>query len=123
MLSLFHFKGLDKGADDYLTKPFSARELIARIRVNIKLSYLRRQLLLQQRHQAETKQLLFSISNTIHSGFNLKETLSTAVEEIHRIFPADRILIVANEKSEKSDGITLAFSTKDKNEMDLESQP
>jgi GAF domain-containing protein len=114
---------LDKGADDYLTKPFNARELMARVRVNINLSYLRRQLLLQQRRQAETKQLLFSISNTIHSGFNLKKTLSIAVEEIHRVLPADRILIMANEKSKKSDGITLAFSAKDKNEMNLEGQP
>ncbi|RIA84037.1 hypothetical protein C1645_832863 [Glomus cerebriforme] len=115
-------EGLDKGADDYLTKPFSARELIARVRVNIKLSYLRRQLFQQQRRQAETKQLLFSISNKIHSGFNLQKTLSAAVEEIHSILSADRLLITANEQSEKGDSIIVAFSANDKNEINLEGQ-
>lgn len=113
---------MDKGADDYLTKPFSARELIARVRVNIKLSYLRRQLFLQQRQQAETKQLLFSISNKIHSGFNLQKTLSTAVEEIHRTLSADRLFIIANDQFENGDGIIEAFSAKDKSEKNIKGQ-
>ena len=107
---------MDQGADDYLTKPFSARELIARVRVNIKLSYLRRQLLLQQRHQTETKQLLFSISNTIHSGFNLEKTLSTAVEEVHNILPCDRIYVVTEDEG---DSRINAYSATDKDERNL----
>ncbi|CAI2162842.1 17492_t:CDS:2 [Funneliformis geosporum] len=115
-----NIKGLDKGASDYLTKPFSARELIARVRVNIKLSYLRQQLYLHQCHQAETKQLLFSISNKIHSGYDLKETLASAVEEIHNILPSDRLFVVANEQFEGGDDVIVAFSAKDKNETNLE---
>lgn len=34
--------GLATGADDYLTKPFSARELLARVSSNLQLSHLRR---------------------------------------------------------------------------------
>ena len=36
-------EGLHAEADDYLTKPFSARELLARVSANIKLSRLRRE--------------------------------------------------------------------------------
>jgi signal transduction histidine kinase/DNA-binding NarL/FixJ family response regulator len=34
-------EGLDAGADDYLVKPFAARELIARVRANLELSKMR----------------------------------------------------------------------------------
>lgn len=43
-------EGLAAGADDYLTKPFSARELLARVEANLKLAYLRRET--TQREQA-----------------------------------------------------------------------
>jgi PAS domain S-box-containing protein len=36
-------QGLDAGADDYLTKPFSARELLARVAANIAMARLRRE--------------------------------------------------------------------------------
>ncbi|RIB29044.1 histidine kinase-like ATPase [Gigaspora rosea] len=93
-------KGLDKGADDYLIKPFSAHELIARIRVNIVLSHLRRKILLQQYKQEGTKQLLLTISNKILSRLDLNETLLDIIKEIHYKLPSERILIISNDQSE-----------------------
>ncbi|GBB92369.1 hypothetical protein RclHR1_00200002 [Rhizophagus clarus] len=110
-------EGLEQGADDYLIKPFSARELIARIRVNIRLSYLRQQLFLQQKRHSETKQLLFSISSKIRSGLNIQETLSTAVQEIHNILPCDRFFIIA---IENEDTRIMAFSATNQNEPNLQ---
>jgi len=36
-------EGLDSGADDYLVKPFAARELLARVNANIQLAEIRRE--------------------------------------------------------------------------------
>jgi signal transduction histidine kinase/FixJ family two-component response regulator len=45
-------EGLDAGADDYVSKPFSARELLARVRANLQLARLRRDAEEAQRAQA-----------------------------------------------------------------------
>ncbi|NJM75478.1 MAG: PAS domain S-box protein, partial [Acaryochloridaceae cyanobacterium RU_4_10] len=47
-------EGLEAGADDYLIKPFSARELMARVDANLKLAQLRQEA--TQREQAQRQE-------------------------------------------------------------------
>ena len=55
-------EGLEAGVDDYLVKPFSARELVARVESNVTLSRLRRQAAARERtlrEEAETERRRF----------------------------------------------------------------
>ncbi|RIB29109.1 hypothetical protein C2G38_2027980 [Gigaspora rosea] len=90
-------QGLDKGADDYLVKPFSTRELICRIRANIECSILRRKILFHRYRQENIKQLLLSIINMIFSESDLDKTLLYITKEIDRRLPCEKIFIISNE--------------------------
>jgi len=52
--------GLDTGADDYLVKPFSARELLSRIATHLEMARLRRQAVDAARELAETRAALLA---------------------------------------------------------------
>ncbi|KAF0441225.1 protein-histidine kinase [Gigaspora margarita] len=108
-------EGLDRGADDYLVKPFSAQELITRIRTNIELSILRRKISFQYSKQEETKQLLLSISNMILSGLDLNETLLNIFKEIHHRLPIERIFIVTSDHSGFENNKIVALYEDEKN--------
>ncbi|KAF9928225.1 hypothetical protein FBU30_002539 [Linnemannia zychae] len=86
-------EGLDLGADDCLVKPFSARELLARVRSSIRLSDLRHALIREQRHALEMKQLIYSISVRIRSGLSLPQILDTASMELFKVIRCNAIRI------------------------------
>ena len=66
-------EGLAAGADDYLTKPFSARELLARVEATLKLAQLRQEAMQQEqalRLEAETaQQQVETILSSINDAF------------------------------------------------------
>ncbi|KAG0044430.1 hypothetical protein BGZ83_010347, partial [Gryganskiella cystojenkinii] len=86
-------EGLDLGADDCLIKPFSARELLARVRSTIRLSDLRHDLIREQRHALVMKQLIFSISVRIRSGLSLPQILETASKELFKVIRCNAIRV------------------------------
>ena len=55
-------EGLDAGADDYISKPFAARELLARVRANLQLARIRAEAEAAQREHAAR---LEAVVNTV----------------------------------------------------------
>ena len=72
-------KGLGQGASDYITKPFDAEELVARVKVHLKIKNLQDDL-------KRTNELLLELSNTDHlTGlFNRRYLMDAMDKEIQR---------------------------------------
>jgi signal transduction histidine kinase len=62
-------EGLDAGADDYLVKPFSSRELLARVRANLAMARLRREAAAAL-HEGERMRVLGQLTAGIAHDFN-----------------------------------------------------
>ena len=72
-------KGLEQGASDYVTKPFDAEELVARVKVHLKIKTLQDDL-------KRTNELLLELSNTDHlTGlFNRRYLMEALGKEVQR---------------------------------------
>ncbi|KAF0375604.1 PAS domain S-box protein [Gigaspora margarita] len=92
----YSIEGFEKGANNYLRKPFSSQELISHIQNNIKLSKIYHKILYQQHRQEKIKQLLLTISEMISSENGLIEALSNIIKLICSILTCDRIFIVSS---------------------------
>ncbi len=88
--------GLGMGADDYLTKPFDPRELVARIQVIMRIRDTEQ--VLRQRNQELA--ILTEVSRTIISSLDLEEVLTAAVGGVRRILPvAAGVLVLMDEET------------------------
>lgn len=64
-------RGLEAGADDYVTEPFEPRELLARIRVHLELSAIREEILAASSNEASTLQDALTTRSTIGTAIGL----------------------------------------------------
>lgn len=68
-------EGLDAGADDYLVKPFTARELIARVRANLERARVREEAARQASEHARVLHGLAEAATALTSAGSLDEVL------------------------------------------------
>ena len=80
-------EGLNAGADDYLIKPFSARELLARVGSNLNLAKLRQRVAADLK---DTKRLHEIAIRCVRANMEYKECLDDILEAAIEITRADK---------------------------------
>ena len=78
-------EGLRAAADDYLVKPFSARELLARVEANLKLAGARRESALLLREEAETLERLNEVGTAVAAEVDLDRAVQVVTDAATRL--------------------------------------
>ncbi|GAA2862173.1 hypothetical protein Acy02nite_54050 [Actinoplanes cyaneus] len=90
-------EGLGAGADDYLVKPFSTRELTARVRANVELGQLRRETVSRLRGLVDAAVALNVVTGTA-------EVLDVAARHVQAMTSAGRVVLAAPDARAERDG-------------------
>ena len=73
-------EGLRRGADDYLVKPFSARELLARVAANIELSRTRALGVKLFQEESQILELLNKVGTSVAAELNLERAVQVVTD-------------------------------------------
>ena len=73
-------EGLEAGADDYVTKPFSARELVARVSAALNIAHIRRQAEVALHEETRTLETLNRIGTAIASELDLERLVQMVTD-------------------------------------------
>ena len=99
--------GLLAGADDYLIKPFSARELLARIETNLRLASMRRETARLLREEAEILELLNEVGTAVSAEIELERAVQIVTDAATRLSGAAFGSFFYNVVDDKGESYTL----------------
>ncbi|MGH8885396.1 MAG: SpoIIE family protein phosphatase [Egibacteraceae bacterium] len=89
-------EGLDAGADDYLVKPFTARELIARVRANLERARVREEATRQANDHARVLHGLAEAATVLTSAASLDEVLEAVTAQARELIGAHQAVTSMN---------------------------
>jgi PAS domain S-box-containing protein len=78
-------EGLRAGADDYLIKPFAARELLARVETNLQLARTRKDAARLLREEAQTLESLNRVGMAIAAELDLERTVQVVTDTARQL--------------------------------------
>ncbi len=100
-------EGLGEGADDYLTKPFSTRELLARIAGNLKLARIRRQTARALEEEARTLETLNRVGRAVAAELDLARAVQQVTDAATELSGAAVGSFFYNVRDERGEWYTL----------------
>ncbi len=98
-------EGIEQGADDYLVKPFSGRELIARLETHLKLARIRQEALANERALRQEAESVRQRLNSVLSGID--EQFLLLDHEWRFVFVNDRMVQASGSSREQLLGNTI----------------
>ncbi|MET0534059.1 MAG: ATP-binding protein [Steroidobacter sp.] len=100
-------EGLQTGADDYLVKPFSARELLARIATNLELARMRTQHAVQMSEEAQRLRILNRAAASIAANLELEPLVQTVTDAARELTNAEFAAFFYNVTDERAESYQL----------------
>ena len=100
-------EGLRAGADDYLVKPFSARELLARVAANVELSRARTQSARLLREDAQILEVLNKVGTAVAAELDLERAVQVVTDAATKLSGAAFGSFFYNVIDEKGEAYTL----------------
>jgi PAS domain S-box-containing protein len=100
-------EGLRAGADDYLTKPFSARELLARVETNLNIARARRETARLLQEETQVLELLNDVGTTVAAELDLERAVQVVTDAATRLSGAAFGAFFYNLVNDKGESYTL----------------
>jgi PAS domain S-box-containing protein len=100
-------EGLRAGADDYLVKPFSARELLARVETNLNIARTRRETARMMQEEAQVLELLNGVGTAVAAELDLERAVQVVTDAATRLSGAAFGAFFYNVINEKGESYTL----------------